>query len=167
MTIEIRGLSLLQPWASLMALGEKGVETRSRRTSYRGFVAIAASARWRSEQGALPNAELAVYDDDFVWAWQKHGVRKMADLPLGCIVAIGPLTNCVPTDSFDFTAPYCGERERAFGNYSPGRFAWTFDYMLALEDPIPVKGSLGLYRLPDDVSGRLCALLQNKGLLHV
>lgn len=40
----MKALTLWQPWASLIALGEKRYETRSWATSYRGLLAIHASA---------------------------------------------------------------------------------------------------------------------------
>lgn len=46
-------VSLMQPWATLIALGEKSIETRSWATKYRGEIAIHASKtidRKRCEQ---------------------------------------------------------------------------------------------------------------------
>ena len=40
---EIKAISLWQPWASLIALGGKKIETRSWPTKYRGPLAIHAS----------------------------------------------------------------------------------------------------------------------------
>lgn len=42
----IRGLTLTQPWATLVALGEKHYETRSWDTGYRGLVAIHAAKKF-------------------------------------------------------------------------------------------------------------------------
>lgn len=39
-------ISLLQPWASLVILGHKKIETRSWNTKYRGDLLIHASKRW-------------------------------------------------------------------------------------------------------------------------
>lgn len=41
----MRGMSITQPYASLIALGEKTIEVRSWRTNYRGELLICASAR--------------------------------------------------------------------------------------------------------------------------
>jgi hypothetical protein len=40
----MKALTLIQPWASLVAIGAKRVETRGWRTSYRGPLAIASRA---------------------------------------------------------------------------------------------------------------------------
>jgi hypothetical protein len=46
-------LSIIQPWASLIAIGAKRYETRSWQTRLRGRIAIAASRRWRREGFSL------------------------------------------------------------------------------------------------------------------
>ncbi len=46
---DIRGLTLTKPWATLVALGHKRIETRSWSTVYRGPIAIHAAKglpRW-------------------------------------------------------------------------------------------------------------------------
>ncbi len=37
------------------------------------------------------------------------------------------------------------DQERAFGDYSPGRYAWLLADVRALPEPIPAKGALGLW----------------------
>ena len=39
---ELRALTVRQPWCSAMVIGDKRVENRSRRTRYRGMVALHA-----------------------------------------------------------------------------------------------------------------------------
>lgn len=146
---EIRGFSLLQPWASLMAFGAKKVETRSWRTPYRGLVAIAASAKWDT-----PDLEWAHEDPDLIAVWTAHGITKLKELPLGKIIALGRLVNCRPTVD---VAPHISDQERGLGNYEIGRWAWMFEGIVPLIEPVPVKGSLGLYKLPDDVEDRVIA----------
>lgn len=69
MDAELRALSIQQPWASLIAAGEKRVENRSWQTGYRGLVAIHAGA------------SRAQLDAD-------QAVR----LPLGAVIAVARLT---------------------------------------------------------------------------
>lgn len=45
----IKTLSLWQPWASLVAVGEKRIETRSWATKHRGTIAIHATQNWPQE----------------------------------------------------------------------------------------------------------------------
>jgi hypothetical protein len=73
-------------------------------------------------------------------------------LPRGAIIARCELTGL---------AQMCGEgyirtldtrvifkpsrQELAFGDYTPGRYAWLLSDVQALPTPIPVKGQLGLW----------------------
>jgi activating signal cointegrator 1 len=155
--IEVRALSLLQPWASLMAFGEKRVETRGWETQYRGWLAIAASKAWKRD-----DIEMAMTDPDFVWAWGQHNVTSLKQLPLGAIVCIGHLVDCVRTEYFDTDdARWCAQRESVFGNYRAGRHAFIFDHMIAVPEPVPVKGSLQVYTLPSATELRCRAIVQD------
>ncbi len=139
-----------------MALEEKHVETRSWSTRYRGLVSIAASKTWQTA-----DLRMSLEDDDFIWAWNRHGIRQLKELPLGSILCIGRLVTCIKTEYFNPDDPRFGEREAAFGNYAPGRYAWVFEDVLALPQPIPVKGSLGLYNLPYDTVEQLHEFLHD------
>ena len=154
----IPGFSLLQPWASLMALGAKHIETRSWYTKYRGDVAIASSKRWNTE-----DLELAIADDAMIRVWNKNGIRQMRELPLGAILSVQKLVACVPTETVTAldarrgSAPLtvagviCDDDELCFGNFAPRRWAWIYESPRRLESPIPVKGMYGLYKLPEPV----------------
>jgi hypothetical protein len=42
----MKAITIIQPWATLIALGEKKFETRSWTTKYRGPLAIHAGMKW-------------------------------------------------------------------------------------------------------------------------
>jgi hypothetical protein len=155
--IEIRGLSLLQPWASFMALGEKRIETRSWPTKYRGWIALPSSKSWRREDRAWAEA-----DPSCRAVWAKHGVTSLDQIPLGQVLSIARLVDVVRTETVLDVAralpllPY----ELDFGNYGPDRWAWIFEEALALPEPVPVRGSLGLYTLPEDVVAAIAAQME-------
>lgn len=139
----VKALSLIQPWASLIAFGEKRIETRSWATSYRGIVAIHASKRIPPE-----DREFVECDEDFQTALSRNGVT-LKDLPLGCIIATAVLDRCIPTiQARAYLEEVPGnwpEHERHFGNFDRGRFAWLLTDVRPLRNPIPAKGSLGLW----------------------
>jgi len=108
----MKAISLWQPYASAIALGLKTYETRSWPTSYRGPLAIHAA-----KHKPVTSLMLAGFLAD-------AGVKCDRDLPLGGIVAIAELVACVPTDGMN---GYLSGRELAFGDYSPGRFAWRLE----------------------------------------
>ena len=46
-------------------------------------------------------------------------------------------------------------KERAFGDWSPGRYGWKLKDPRVLSEPIHCKGSLGLWKLPPEVADKL------------
>ena len=142
-------MSLHQPYAQLIAEGAKRIETRSWNTSYRGPLAIHAS------KGLPPGGVDALIDlcetKPFRSALAGH---RPSLLPRGAIVATCLLSDIVPAvDAATMlqVAVLNGDhdgrasRELAFGNYSPGRYAWLLECVARLEEPIPAKGALSLW----------------------
>jgi hypothetical protein len=136
----MKALTLWQPWASLIALGEKRIETRCWQTSYRGELAIHAAAklppRWlgASMHGNEFRNELA----DILnvrWDYVDAAIRN---LPYGAIVAIVRLISIEETDR---VRDVLCERELLFGNYEEGRYAWHLALVKRFDVPIPAKGN--------------------------
>jgi hypothetical protein len=72
----------------------------------------------------------------------------------GAIVATCELKDCRPTNTDRDMGFYqldsgiwwqVPKQENAFGDYSPGRYAWLLANVRALPEPIPAKGALGLW----------------------
>lgn len=155
----MRGLTLTQPWAQLVAQGEKKIETRSWATTYRGRIAIHAGAGLGPVGGERGLVELC-QQEPFQSVLAMHGAAwgnlvLRSQLPRGAIVAVARLEMCLTTDPlvFDgFTGAF-GDRltdqERAFGDYSPGRWGWILSDVRPLKQPIPWKGALGLWKIHD------------------
>jgi activating signal cointegrator 1 len=165
--VNIPCLSLWQPWASLIAIGAKRIETRHWSTNYRGPLAIHAAKRINKGemieldcQKSFRNAlsVLRPYDRAQMWDY----------LPFGAIVAVADLVACRPVESFgvgELHEPrnHLGEtghvlswEEFAFGDYSPGRFGWVLENVRIFDEPIPQRGAQGLFRvtLPNGVEAR-------------
>lgn len=97
----MKALTLRQPWASLVALGVKTIETRSWSTKYRGPLAIHAGAKrpptvWLGPNDDLPPAIDRIgmpwegtEGDDYYGSWRWAG-------PLGAVVATCTLVDVVP-----------------------------------------------------------------------
>lgn len=138
--VEIRALSLWEPWATLMRLGEKTVETRSWPTAYRGPLLICASKR----------RDLRELRDDLRHpAFRRVLVREgetlsacLERLHFGKAVAIVDLVECIPTE--DALRLGHVDREASFGDYSSGRWAWRTTNLRAIE-PFPIRGHQGLW----------------------
>lgn len=95
-------LSLWQPWASLMALGIKSIETRSWSTSYRGRLAIAATASVPSSLGLgrrgsrFQIGEYSVTNDGGGLLLRGPSLAWPYRLPLGAVVSTHELTDVLP-----------------------------------------------------------------------
>jgi hypothetical protein len=77
----MRILSVRQPWASLIVNGVKDVENRTWSTRFRGPVLVHASQR--------PDD---IISDEIE---RRYGERRSSDLPLGGIVGMTEIVDCV------------------------------------------------------------------------
>ena len=138
----MKAISLTQPWAVLVANGEKKIDTRSWRTSYRGQLAIHASKKITDE------AKQKFYNDRYFGeSLKKLGVTNRGMLTTGAILAEVRLVDVVRTED---TVESLSEKEIAFGDYTPGRWAWIFDSLVAFPSPVETKGGLGLWNWDDE-----------------
>lgn len=139
-------ISLWEPWATLMAIGAKRIETRSWDTSYRGWLAIQAS------KGGLGKAALKETTEDPRFSLALAG----EELQFGKIVAVVHLRTCWPTELIDRAFPgMLTEKETAFGNYADGRYGWITTGLFRLPFPIPFKAKQGLCNVPDNIVGQV------------
>lgn len=134
-----RALSLTQPWATLVASGAKRVETRSWRTPHRGPLAVHAAA-------GFPTAAIALCaQEPFRSALRAAGFDHAAELPRGALVGHVRLVDVVPVGGIELTG--LADVERAFGDYSPGRWGWLLDVAVTYAEPVACRGALGVWRV--------------------
>lgn len=142
----MRILTLTQPWATLVAVGAKRVETRSWRTDYRGELGIHAA------KGFPKWAQELAYVEPFASTLRAAGIRMATELPRSAILAVVELQDVVPTENLDWISA----NERAFGDYGPDRYGWVFGAAAQrLQQPIPCSGHLGLWTPEPHVRGSL------------
>ncbi|MEZ2231536.1 ASCH domain-containing protein [Microcoleus sp.] len=119
-------ITLHQPWASLIAAGKKHYETRSWPTNYRGPIAIHAGKKLEQDQSLLGLLEV-----------------PLSSIPLGAIVAIAELTDCIlMTKEFILKQ---SSFEQYLGCWEEGRYAWKLENVRAI-GPIPATGKQGLWK---------------------
>jgi len=154
----MKALTLTQPWATLVAIGAKRIETRSWDTRYRGPLAIHAAKlfpKWAREFASEPVCRQAVKERAAssnigrLVGWEHK--PPFVVYPLGYVIAVCRLANVIPVEVVDnrnnvfgVSLPPLSEQERAFGDYGPGRFAWILED-IELRDPAEAKGKLGLW----------------------
>ncbi len=137
----MKALTLTQPWATLVATGEKRFEPRSWGTKYRGPLAIHAARAFprhaRDLCATWPFAEVL----------ERHGFPSYKHLIGGAVVAVCELADCFRIED-SIHVP--DEQELAFGDHTPGRYAWRLDNVRRLW-PIELPGHLSLWEIDDAV----------------
>jgi len=132
----MRVLSFTQPWATLVCRGEKEFETRSWKSWYYGTILIHASKAYPGWAKQLEKEE------PFYSSLRPHGQYSYPELACGHIIGSAEVVECIPTEA---ALNLISEKERAFGDYGPGRYAWRLRDPRFLPKPIPAKGHLGLW----------------------
>lgn len=141
----MNALSLWQPWGSLFFVGPKAkrVETRDWATKIRGEIAIHAAA---TKQGfkLIRAGDSSAYDL-VVDALQDAGYHLWSDLPLGAVLGSAVLVDCVPIEAL-YGSEYDTPVERAFGDWSPGRYGWIVERAVRYPEPIFAPGAQGIWK---------------------
>lgn len=130
-------LTLTQPWASLVDLGEKRVETRSWSTRFEGEIVIHAA------KGYPKWAKETCLEEPFYSSLRQGGNYCYPELAIGHGLCVVRIMGCRKTE--DIRGQLTG-KELAFGDYSDGRYAWFLQYVNRFEKPIPAVGHLGLWQ---------------------
>lgn len=136
----MRALTLIQPWASLIADGRKTFETRGWPTAYRGAIAIHA--------GKKLDAEYAVE-----CGYRPEGLTR------GAIIAVARLVACIPAEQaeraiIDTMPAAQAEEELRHGFYERGRWAWELADVIRVP-AFPLLGQQGLWEVPSPVEIQL------------
>lgn len=126
----MKALTICQPYAELIACGDKRVENREWFTSYRGPLLIHAG-KSRSWLDGETDEELA----------EAFG-RKVE---FGAIVARSVLVGCFHIDriqagEYDAQFPWLKTHQHANGTW-----CWVLEDVERLAEPIPYKGAQGLW----------------------
>lgn len=152
----MKALSIRQPWAWAIACAAKTVENRTRRTSHTGLIAIHASLR--SDDDALMPVPAAI---------RKHLTAQRDLNPLllarGAVIGTALIvgahqhpdagSGCGYHDSADSHWPTCSPWAMA------GQWHWVLTGVRALATPVPCRGALGLWNVPEDVGAAVTAQL--------
>ena len=154
----MKALTIWQPWATLIDLGRKRMETRGWKTAYRGDLLITAAKTWNRELKEI--TQRPVFQDALlaqgspykagseagvnalsVPVMLAHGEALTMRLPGGHALCVVRLIDCVRVETIRAAL---SQEELAFGNYSDGRYAWILEDLRRLEKPMPWMGTQGL-----------------------
>ena len=123
----MKAVTLHQPWATLIAMMLKLIETRSwpiPQNMIGERIAIHA-AKAKQPMGNIPLEVQAVMV-------QFLGPNWANKIPYGAIVATAEVKDCV-----QFGPNTVGD---IFGDYSEGRYGWILGDIVMLDEPIPARG---------------------------
>jgi hypothetical protein len=151
--LALKGISLWQPHASLVAVGFKLIETRG----WDAFGYVEAGERI-AIQAAMNRSWLnLISEPPFETCLRKAeqaGTLALVDgkLPLGYIIATATLVDSVEiTDKFIADLANANPLEFMLGDYRPGRFAWSLDDVKPLATPIRFRGRQKFFDVPDEL----------------
>lgn len=168
----MRLISLHEPWATLIALQFKRVESRDWETRYRGPLAIHASKHGMSLQDTQDICSNPIFWNalqayqpfrDSTRSHNPDTVSKKAMISAfpnrGKIVAIVDLVGCWRADTFETRYPgSMTTAERAFGNYESidfdtkrPRFGWMTKHIFTVTEPVPFVSRQGLVDVPNEI----------------
>lgn len=133
--MNIKVITLWEPWSTLMAIGAKTIETRSRNTKYRGIICIHSGLKKSKELAALCKT----------WPFKKY-IKDYDALPFGKI--IGQL-DLYATGKIEYIQHNLFKKkeiknwkvELEFGRYDPGRYGYMTRNPVLFNQPVPAKGS--------------------------
>lgn len=152
----MKALPLWQPWASLVAVGAKRVETRHW-PAYEWLIGQRVVVH-ATKVGLSKRDERAFLDEPvFRGALTEAGIEipfgdPGRNLPRGALICTVVIDRCTEiTAASAKTLLDRNPSEYAFGNYAPGRFAWVLRDVEVLPEPIPFKGRQGIFDVPDEL----------------
>jgi hypothetical protein len=160
----VKALSLWQPWATLVMLGAKRLETRSWPTTHRGPLFIHASSKTSRELIEL------CHEEPFCTALRAGGIARWQDLPRGGFLGVVKLvdvrqmagrgfpgSHVVAVDPRGEALPWLeeppAEPERSFGRYEAGRFAWYLEEPRAFDRAVPYRARQRLFNVTPEELG--------------
>lgn len=120
----MKALTIKQPYASLIIEGYKKYEFRSWKTNYRGKILIHVGLSKDKSINKFDN-----YNLNYIY---------------GAIIGEAEIIDCVLIDE-EFNSKLTKEDKLIYGSNHIGVYAWKLDNIKKYDEPIYVKGKLGLW----------------------
>lgn len=152
-------ITVRPPWSWAISHGPKRIENRTWQRPCRGLLAIHAGKGWDEDGEDSLLVQRA-------WLDAGHELRtlmpKRAGIPMGAVVAVADLVDI------------CGAQMRSFipgdclcGPWAMrGQYHWRLANVRPLAEPVPCRGALGLWTLPDEVEAAVMAQLGEQVSAH-
>ena len=127
----MKALSIRQPWAELILQGRKTIELRTWQTNYRGRIAVHASQTVREE------------------ACVAYGLDPTR-VVRGALVGTVELVDILPLDEAAWEA--LRDQHLSLRDFSGPIFGWRLEAPQRLPQPVPMRGRMSLFNVPDEVT---------------
>jgi hypothetical protein len=133
----MKALSVRAPWWLAILDGGKDIENRDWSTNFRGTIYLHAGKFWKQEE-----IEQDVDDIEFILGDTDNHFPDENNLRegCGCIVGTVDIVGCV---------------NQSKNRWFFGKYGFQLANPVAFPRPIPFKGALGFFNVPDDVLTRL------------
>jgi hypothetical protein len=149
----VKAITVKAPWSWAIAHSTKRVENRTWERPFRGTLAIHAGKGWDWDGGDSPLVQQA-------WRGAGWDVYRLDPshhaMTLGAVVAVADLVGICDrgVPGYDLDVPCaCGPWA------AEGQYHWRLANVCPLAEPVPCKGALGLWTLPDPVEAAVVAQL--------
>lgn len=126
----MKALTIKEPWASLIINNYKTYEFRSWKTNYRGKILIHAGL-------SLEKNELKYFED------------YNLNYQCGNIIGEATITDCILVTK-EFNKKLLDINNKVYKNNHENLYAWKLENIVKYENPIPIKGKLGLWNYKED-----------------
>ncbi len=126
----MKALTIKEPWASLIISNYKTYEFRSWKTNYRGKILIHAGL-------SLEKNELKYFED------------YNLNYQCGNIIGEATITDCILVTK-EFNQKLLDINNKVYKNNHENLYAWKLENIVKYENPIPIKGKLGLWNYKED-----------------
>jgi hypothetical protein len=130
----MKAITIHQPYAELIARGDKQIENRTWRTHHEGPLAIHAAGLTSQRHRELA-AEFGV---------------DLERVPLGAIVAVAQRIECVKISDVPRLL------RRSQGVHAFGPWCWILHEVRRLDQPLAIAGKQSLWNVPAAIAAQLC-----------
>jgi hypothetical protein len=154
----VKALSIRQPWTAMIVHGQKRIENRSRRTNHRGLVALHASGKDRWD----PSGQYSdvVYEQWRHLGWSGVPNRDSERIVYGAVLGVAEIADVCDAR---LNPLFTDERRCDCGRWAASSQAhWHLVNVTPLPEPVPCRGALGLWTLPDEVEAAVVAQLEEQ-----
>jgi len=139
----MKALTIIQPFAELIARGDKRVENRRWSWSYRGTFAIHAG-------------KARTYGGESVYSIADDYNIPACDLALGVVIAVADMLDCIELGCgpAGLLVPEWAREKYPWlrdHEHTEGPFCFVLDKVRRLREPLPWRGAQGPFNIPDEL----------------